>query len=403
LLIRLLHLADLHLGWRPSFAVGPDAAELVARHDGVLAQAAGYALDPANSIAGLLIAGDLFDAHSPSATLVETVIGTLERLVSRGLFVITVPGNHDELTYVDSVYRKYQGRWPGYLVTSPDCRLAASVTVDGLDIHLYGLTYLGGVTQPGSLVTDFAHSRAAGLHLAVLHGTVAGKSGLPPGWARDERSLPVDAARLAAAGYDYVALGHIHRPGPPAGWDNLWPPCRYAGAASGRGFDDPGCGFVTVVELQPETGGRARVGVREHPVDVTPYHRVALDLSAVHADSGGLLEAVRAAAQGCRPGALRIELTGVASMPPDAEALAALAKAAAGHLHVEVLDQSSVLDPEALAACAREATVRGFFARSLLAKLGEPEQDRGQGTDRQLLELAWRYGSAALGGSRRSR
>src|SRR5690606_42061096 len=44
-----------------------------------------------------------------------------------------------------------------------------------------------------------------GVHLAVFHGSLD--------WDAGDRSLPLMSPALAAAGYDYIALGHIHRPG----------------------------------------------------------------------------------------------------------------------------------------------------------------------------------------------
>ncbi|WP_324667949.1 hypothetical protein [Geochorda subterranea] len=41
------------------------------------------------------------------------------RLEAAGVRVVTVPGNHDEITCADSVYRERASEWPGLLVQSP--------------------------------------------------------------------------------------------------------------------------------------------------------------------------------------------------------------------------------------------------------------------------------------------
>ncbi len=57
----------------------------------------------------VIIAGDLFETHKPEPALVEEVVAQLERLERAGVAVVTVPGNHDEITYADSVYRVHAG------------------------------------------------------------------------------------------------------------------------------------------------------------------------------------------------------------------------------------------------------------------------------------------------------
>ena len=110
--MRILHLADLHLGWQPEF-LGEKKDERARERDSLLARAADFALDAKNDINAVLIAGDLFETHRPPRPLVEMAIAQLQRLQRGGLFILTVPGNHDEITYHDSVYRAEGHRWPG--------------------------------------------------------------------------------------------------------------------------------------------------------------------------------------------------------------------------------------------------------------------------------------------------
>src|SRR5690606_6029463 len=72
-LIRVLHLADLHLGYEPPWS-GIAKARRKER-DGRLAKAVAWALQ--NDIDLVLIAGDLFETHRPPAELVDTVIREL--------------------------------------------------------------------------------------------------------------------------------------------------------------------------------------------------------------------------------------------------------------------------------------------------------------------------------------
>lgn len=398
-LVRLVHLADLHLGWRPRFAPDDVAARLTAERITVLSSAIDYALAPQNRVHGLLLAGDIFDDHRPSTELVEQVLGLLGRASAAGLILATVPGNHDELTYADSVFRHYASRWPGLLVTAPRPALIGTVDAAGTTVTVYGVAYVGGISEASAPLKGWPRPDGPGLHIALAHGTVVGAGGLPEAWAADERSLPLDADDLGRAGYDYIALGHIHRSGAPAGWPGDWSTCRYGGLVAGRGFDDPGSGRFVVAEI----AGRPQDGVRlvEHQVAVTGYHEMSLDAAGC-ADQAALLAAAgKEVAQLGRGELVRMVVKGVASFALDAPALAA-ALAARGQLgHVEVVDDTIMVDADRLEALAAERTVRGFFVRRLADKMDAARRE-GDLAAEALAHRALRYGIEALIRERRA-
>src|SRR5690554_6906956 len=97
----MLHLADLHLGWNPPWE--DIASRRREERDRRLFSAVSWALK--HQIDLVVIAGDLFETHRPDESLVASVRNDLKRLVDAGVSVVTVPGNHDEISYHDSVYR----------------------------------------------------------------------------------------------------------------------------------------------------------------------------------------------------------------------------------------------------------------------------------------------------------
>lgn len=390
--MRLLHLADLHLGWQPRWESRGGIAGLAAARDSILETAIGFALRPEHRVDAVLIAGDLFDTHLPPEPLVERTIAGLGRLVAAGVAVLTVPGNHDERTYPGSVYRRYAGRWPGMLASSPHLGHAGSTVLAGIPAHFYAAAYTGGLTRPESLAAGLVRAQGPGAHIAVLHGTVYGGEGLPASWLRDDRCLPLYGPTLAGLGFDYLALGHLHRAGPPAGWPPEAPACRYAGLVAGRGFEEPGCGHLTVVDLVPGSG--TRVWLPE--VSVPGFFDIEVPADQAQ-DQGGWLAAMERAVAGVvPPAAIRLRMTGALGAPVDLAALerGLAAGAGSGHWRVEVRDHTTVLGGDGLETWAGEPTVRGYFARHLLERLAAPGGD----DDREAVERAWRYGAAALEG-----
>ncbi|HEX6970930.1 MAG TPA: DNA repair exonuclease [Limnochordia bacterium] len=352
-MIHVLHLADLHLGWRPQALAGREA-ERQRERDSLLRRAVDWALRPSSEVALVVIAGDLFDHHRPPEELVRAVLDDLGRLTRAGIELVTVPGNHDELTYHDSVYRMHAAEWPGILIDGAQPARVATREIQGFACHLYGSAYVGGLTRTDSPLERFPRTSDPGLHLAVFHGS------LDPDAAH--RSLPLRPEALSAAGYDYVALGHVHR-------HRQHPLGRtvavYPGAVEGRGFDDPGVGHLTVVRL-----GDGPPRLEAVPIDARPIRSTAVDVT--HLDGAGdptnFIEAVSAAAlEVANQAAIqRIRLTGVPAVRLSAELLDRLWERLQPHFYyLELEDATRAVPEEAAARWAGEPTVRGLFIQRM--------------------------------------
>ncbi len=376
---RLLHLADLHLGWSPRGFPDDRARQRRERRDALLRQAVDVALSEA--VDAVVIAGDLFERHRPDPATLAAALAQLRRLTEAGVALVTVPGNHDELSYANSVYRTEADRWPGVLVTRPTFGPVATLRLGGHDVHVAALAYVGGVTPAGAPLDRFPHGDAPGLHVAVLHGTLV-RPGARGAFA-GERSLPIDAVALAAAGFDYVALGHLHVPSVHAG---ACGPAVYPGCVGGKGLDDLGSRHWSIVDLDAD-------GARVDRVEavVQPLADVAVDVGGFE-DGASLRAHVRDL--GDPDAIVRVRLTGAVAFDLDAEALRAAA--ADGFFHLEVEDATTRLAPELLDAWTARPTVTGAFVRRMRDQLAATEDDE----ERALIVRALRYGVHALEGDR---
>lgn len=378
---RLLHLADLHLGWTPRGLPADVAAAVRRRRDGRLAQAVDVAI--AERVDLVVIAGDLFDTHRPPPELVALALRELRRLEAAGVALLTVPGNHDELTYARSVYRETDGRWPGVLVTRPDPGPVAAWTFGEERVEAISLAYVGGVTPVGGPLRSFPRAAGDAFAIAAFHGTLRSGGARPEGPLAGERSLPLDADALGAAGYDYVALGHLHAPqrrSLAGGGLAVYPGC-----VGGRGPWDPGTDRWTLVE-----GRRGAVRVREVAARVEPVGSRAVDVGAFD-DHDALARHVRGLASA--PGAwMRVTLQGAAAFDVSLEPLRAAVADAFTWLELE---DASLRLPDALVdAWAEQPTVRGAFVRRLRDRRAAATTDR----ERALAERALRLGLDAWAG-----
>ena len=375
-MIRCLHLADLHLGWVPDLP--PDKRDIRQKErDSLLKRAIDYALAPDSGINMVVIAGDLFESHAPDASLVEEVLRQLRRLMQARILLVTVPGNHDEITYHDSVYRVRGDSWPGVLVRNPMPDKVCSADIDGTHLVIYSLAYTGGLTHTDRLA-DLPRAADPGLHMGIFHGSLD--------WNAGDRSLPMMSSALARAGYDYVALGHIHKHIKANIGKGI---AVYPGAIEYKGLSDPGVGHLTIAQFD---GGF--VTIQTPKIAVRKHIEETIDVSAMRSQN----ELIEALTHMGDPEALaRIILTGAPPFSIDVETLTAAIEDK--FFYLEVDDQTDFLTPALIKEYSEEITIRGYFARRLLDRINKAADDR----ERRLLQLALRKGLAAFQGGGRAR
>ena len=371
---RILHLADLHLGWEPAYLPEEKSKLRRRERDQLLEKAVDYALSPQNNIHAVLIVGDLFEHYCPDGALVTQVMGQIDRLSKAGMFVVTIPGNHDEITYRESVYRQYGDNWPGYLVRNPMPALSFSSEVKGTGVHIYSLAYTGGVTRPGS-IESFPRSDASGIHIGAFHGSLDWE-GLA------DRSLPLDSSLLAAAGYDYIALGHYHRYMERKVGSGI---AVYPGSVDFKSFNDPGTGFLTIAEYTA-----THFKIETAPIAVRRHQFQKLDLSAF----AGLEELRQTCLQFADPEVMaKLNLTGTPCFPVNAETLTAELE---NYFFLLEIESSAHFFAESfLDSIAGEPTVRGIYVRRMRERQKEATTKREQ----KVLEQALLKGLSALEGS----
>jgi len=365
---RILHLADLHLGQDHDY-IAARPAERRTEADGLLTRITAWALSPENGIGAVLLAGDIFDSHTPPDTLVRTVLADLSRLHEAGIRVLTVPGNHDEYSYPDGVFRRYSARWPGHLVTNPTPARVVSWELGGRRIDLYSMAFVAGRSSPP--YDQFSVEPGPSFKVAVLHGS------LDVEWS--DRSLPLASARLAELGLDYIALGHIHR----HRQRRLGKGCAvYPGRIEGGGFDDPG--GADLVSFDPCEDEPAP---RHHAFRSRPIEEEDWNLGSFSSEQE-LHTRIESACD--EEKILRINLRGIPGFPVDPATLAG--RFGSRFYHLEVRQPEGTAPLIGIENLVGERTIRGEFAR-IAAREGAacrtPEEQ-------MRTEMAFRQGLSAF-------
>lgn len=145
----------------------------------------------------LVIAGDLYDGAWRDYRTGLFFAEQMGRLNEVGIPVFVVHGNHD----AESVITKPLALPENVRVF--DARKAHTFQIDTLGVALHGQSFREkAVTE--NLVPGFPGPKTGAFNIGVLHTALDGKSG-------HANYAPCSLQELVAKGYDYWALGHVHK------------------------------------------------------------------------------------------------------------------------------------------------------------------------------------------------
>jgi DNA repair exonuclease SbcCD nuclease subunit len=370
--IRLLHLADLHLGATfPS--LGERGPERSRDFLNAFLRAVEYAAGNAKPVDFVVIAGDLFDTHDPDEGLVVQVETAFERLAKANVPVLVAPGTHDAPSYRRSVYRRLRLPSNVHLFLAPTLEPGPRITVQGESVQTYGIAYDPAVCERP--LGEFRPSGLADYHLGVLHGALEDS----PTWKRRSNDLPVNRTEIAASGLHYLALGHYHnfseiREGGAV--------AVYPGTLEGKKFGEDGPRYLVTA-----TFGREAISIERTPWNSRTLSQAVIDFAASEfEDEAGLERRILAFAG--EQDLVRLRLEGPSSFVFDAERLEQ--RLETRFFHLELDDQTYIVNAKLLEQYREEATVRGVFVRNMIERIdGAPDA-----AARDTASLALRIGLA---------
>ena len=269
---RFLHAADLHLG-SPLLGLAQKDGDVAARFARASRDAFEHLVTRAleEEVAFAVIAGDVFDGDWKDASIGLFFNRQLARLANRGVKIFFLRGNHD----ADSVVTRSL-TWPAGAVEF-STRRAETHRIDDLRVALHGRGFPRREVDE-NYARAYPDPVAGWFNVGVLH-TACGRAG-------HENYAPCTAAELAAQGYDYWALGHVHTFEIVS--SDPW--IVYPGNLQGRSVRECGEKGAVIVEVAD-----GRVGaVRRVIADRARWADVVIDAMA-HEDESSLLGAVEAA------------------------------------------------------------------------------------------------------------
>ncbi len=233
----------------------------------------------------VVVAGDVFDRGVPPVEAVDLLDDVLGELVlERRIPVVLIAGNHDSaarLEFLSGLASRAGAHMVGRVGSEPRCvEIAGS---DGVTVAFWPLAFTDPETARHELDDRDIHSHEAAIaaqvalirprmrtgvrHVLVGHAFVTGATATES----SERALSVGGTGQVSAGvfdgFDYVALGHLHRP-----QDVVRDRVRYAGSLLKYSFEEADhVKSVTVVDVAAD----GSVSVAEEPIAARhDLHRV---------------------------------------------------------------------------------------------------------------------------------
>ncbi len=370
--IRFIHTADLHLD-SPFGKLSRLDESLASRLRDAGFRTFSRIVDTALSeqVDFVLIAGDIFDGEQRSLAAQLGFIKQLKRLSAAAIPVYFNCGNHDPLS-----------SWMKHLTWPPGVHRFGSEKVETLVFEKNGepLAAIAGISFGDKVVTEnlalrFPPAREEiPFSIALLHGSYGHSAEHAP-------YAPFQLRDVQDKGYDYWALGHIHKPSLPH--ENN-PVIAYPGIPQGRDFGESGPRGFYMVELKK--GEEAHIEFRE-AAEVL-FLEKEVELSEPGRETEQIAEALTEALPGTPGGAIfRLTLTG---RTPMHRAFAADPAGLLEHINSEWEDAATLMRVDRIDVRTQpeidldELRGRDDFAASLLSAFDETEKDNDR--RKELLE-----------------
>ncbi len=247
----------------------------------------------AQPVAFLLLVGDLYDRDWKDYNTGLFLLQQMARLKAAGIRVFIVRGNHDAENTMTRSLRPLDNMHV-FSSTKPD-----TATMEEIGVALHGQSY-GKQDATEDLSLKYPKPVAGMFNIGLLHTSASGSSSEHATYA------PCSVQGLVERGYDYWALGHVHR----RQLLHADPPVLFPGNLQGRHIRETGPKGATLVTV---TDGRPTLEHRDYDVmrwalrevSVATARSASAAVDQVHQSLAALRQS-----EGDKPMAIRVRLTG---------------------------------------------------------------------------------------------
>ncbi|EAE7733261.1 exonuclease SbcCD subunit D [Listeria monocytogenes] len=233
--IQFLHMADLHLD-SPFIGLSTLPQPLFS----AIQESTFQSLERITTVAikeavdFVLIAGDIYDSEDQSVRAQARFAKEMKRLEAANIPVFMIHGNHD---FIEK--HKEKLALPSNVhVFSEQVEVMSHKTATGVSVNIYGFSYNERHIR-SSRVGEYKIQGDADFHIALLHGSEVSSS------EEHDVYAPFRVQEISKKGFDYWALGHIHKRQLVAESPSIY----YPGNIQGRNRKESGEKGASIVTL----------------------------------------------------------------------------------------------------------------------------------------------------------
>lgn len=211
-----------------------------------------------NNIEYLFIAGDLYENEYIRKTTIEYINNLFKEIPNTKIYI--TPGNHDP--YINSsMYKNFKWNENVHIFSGK------IETIEGKDCDIYGYGFDNFYCR-NSDIESIEIKNKEKINILITHGTLNG------GTIEDMEYNPLNRNRLKELGFDYIALGHIHKPDYCEEENQR---IVYSGSTISMGFDELGKHGVILGELNKEN-----IKLEFIQIDNKEFKELELDISEIN-------------------------------------------------------------------------------------------------------------------------
>ncbi len=350
--VKVLHTADFHLG-ASRVGVRNGKSEI----ENTLQKLISVCKDKAVDF--LLIAGDLFDSPFVDDPYAKKIAALFARIPNTTIAIAT--GNHDPFC-AGSVYAKNE--FPENVVVFGGELKYIDFPEKG--VRLWGAGFSERYTY-SPLLTNDKHDDKDFIQLCVLHGELTSEGS-------ECVYNPIYQSQIENCGFDYLALGHIHKRTEIKKLGNTH--FSYCGCPDGKGFDEIGSLGVYIGTISKEncnmeyyeTSSRKyiidNIDISEIENTFELADRIKNHIETVYGDASG-------------DNLYRIILQGSISpsFSVNLKQLEDILSEAANYIRIMDKTEPDISDTEKIAT---ETSLRGIFAKKMLEKIKNTAESEQQ-------------------------
>lgn len=208
-----------------------------------------------NNIEYLFISGDLYEHEYVRQSTIEYINDLFKQINNTKIFIS--PGNHDPYLK-NSYYNKFQWNDNVYIFTNE----VGMYEETEVDIYGYGFN---GFYLNNSKIQEIEIQNKEKINILITHGD------LDASIVENKGYNPIFSKELNALGFDYVALGHIHKTNWQKNDKNIYP-----GSTISLGFDELGNHGMIVGEIENK-----EVSIKFIPMDPREFKEKEINISEI--------------------------------------------------------------------------------------------------------------------------